>query len=228
MCGIWLYLGKDDSYDEDVVLEKAEKIKPRGPDMSSSQKIKFGNYTLYLNFYRLAIMDLSEKGMQPFFIQDENSLVDLVKQFLAKSKSFIEPMQFQRAIRNLELDYRLKFSNNQLCLQIEPDGWVSKKLVVKLRYDEAQRQTVLLQCQGGWASAENLYLTIHADDGSIEKVKINTQDKFVLTLEAPKTRSSAYASWRIETRQYFVPSQVRKRSKDHRALSFRVDAISLE
>jgi len=162
------------------------------------------------------------------FIQDKNSLVDLVKQFLAKSKSFIEPTQFQRAIKNLELDCRLKFSNNQLCLQIEPDGWVSKKLVVKLRYDEAQKQAVLLQCQGGWASAENLYLTIHADDGSIEKVKINTQDKFVLTLEAPKTRSSAYASWRVETRQYFVPSQVRKRSKDHRALSFRVDAISLE
>jgi len=162
------------------------------------------------------------------FIESKNSLVSLVKEFLSKSKVLIEPTQFQKAIKTLEKDCRLRFSSDQFCLQIEPDGWVSKNLFVKLRYDESQKHTLLLQCQGGWDSAENLYLTIYADDGSIEKVKLNTQDKFVLTLEAPKTKSLAYASWRIETRQFFVPSQVHKRSKDHRALSFRVDAVSLQ
>ena len=78
MCGIWLYLAKNETFDEELILETANKIKPRGPDMSSSQKIEFGNYTLYLNFYRLAIMDLSEKGMQPFFIQDENRSIHLM------------------------------------------------------------------------------------------------------------------------------------------------------
>lgn len=162
------------------------------------------------------------------FMEDKNSLVGLVKEFLSKSKGLIEPVLFQETIKTLESDCRLRFSSNQFCLQIEPDGWVSKKLFVKLRYDESQKHTLLLQCQGGWDSAENLYLTIYADDGSIEKVKLNTQDKFVLTLEAPKTKSLAYASWRIETRQFFVPSQVHKRSKDNRALSFRVDAVSLQ
>ena len=78
MCGIWLYFGKNGSYDEQIILNTADKIKPRGPDMSNCKKIYFGNYTLYLNFYRLAIMDLSQKGMQPFTIIDGDRTIYLM------------------------------------------------------------------------------------------------------------------------------------------------------
>jgi hypothetical protein len=162
------------------------------------------------------------------YIDDKTSLIDLVKQMLVKSKNLVEPQQFQKLVKTLEADCRLRFSNEQIALKIEPDGWVSKKLVVRLRYEKDQKRTVLLNCQGGWPSAENLYLVIRSDNGMVEKVKLRSQDEFVLTLEAPKTDAFAYISWKIETRQYFIPSQVQKRSKDHRALSFRVDGLSLQ
>lgn len=78
MCGIWLYFAKNDTYNEEEILLAADKIMPRGPDMQSKTKINFGDYTLYLNFYRLAIMDLSPKGMQPFVIKDEDRTIYLM------------------------------------------------------------------------------------------------------------------------------------------------------
>jgi asparagine synthase (glutamine-hydrolysing) len=78
MCGIWLYFAKNDTYNEEEILLVADKIMPRGPDMQSKTKINFGDYTLYLNFYRLAIMDLSPKGMQPFIIKDEDRTIYLM------------------------------------------------------------------------------------------------------------------------------------------------------
>jgi asparagine synthase (glutamine-hydrolysing) len=78
MCGIWLYFAKNGSYNEQTILQTADKIKPRGPDMESKNKIEFGDYTLYLNFYRLAIMDLTTKGMQPFIIKDEDRTIYLM------------------------------------------------------------------------------------------------------------------------------------------------------
>ena len=162
------------------------------------------------------------------FIDDKKPLVDLVKQVLTKAKGLVDADEFQKLVKALEADYRLRFSNEQVSLQIESDGWVSKRLIVKLRYEKNQKRTVLLRCQGGWPSMGHIHLAIRADDGSIEKVKLNSQDEFVLTLEAPATQLAAYAIWKIETRQYFVPSQAQKPSKDHRQLSFRVDGLALQ
>jgi asparagine synthase (glutamine-hydrolysing) len=78
MCGIWLYFSKNDSYDENEILKKSNKIIPRGPDMSNCNKFSFGDYSLYLNFYRLAIMDLSEAGMQPFCIEEQDRTIYLM------------------------------------------------------------------------------------------------------------------------------------------------------
>ena len=66
MCGIWLYLAKNGTFDEKSIKESSDRLKPRGPDMTYYNSIKFENFTLYFNFYRLAIMDLSMTGMQPF------------------------------------------------------------------------------------------------------------------------------------------------------------------
>ncbi len=78
MCGIWMYFSKNDSYDENDILKSSNKIIPRGPDMSSCNKFSFGDYSLYLNFYRLAIMDLSKAGMQPFSIEEDDRKIYLM------------------------------------------------------------------------------------------------------------------------------------------------------
>ena len=75
MCGIWLYIQHINSDTEDCLwnLEKANaQIKKRGPDRSVMKKLTFGDYQLFLGFHRLAIMDLSEHGDQPFILDTDN------------------------------------------------------------------------------------------------------------------------------------------------------------
>ena len=68
---------------------------------------------------------------------------------------------------------------------------------------------------------------ITASDGIAELVKLGSQDEFILTLEAPETPASAFTAWVIETRQSFVPAKTIKKSKDTRALSFKVEGYKL-
>jgi asparagine synthase (glutamine-hydrolysing) len=73
MCGIWLYLGLNSCHSEQEILEQSKKLLPRGPDRNIIKKISFNDFTLYMVFYRLAIMDLSEAGDQPFCLEVEHS-----------------------------------------------------------------------------------------------------------------------------------------------------------
>ena len=75
MCGIWLLLakGKVDLYD--IKYKDAfNRIKGRGPDKSSYDI----NTNFIIGFHRLAIMDKSERGDQPFKYIDENRKVYIV------------------------------------------------------------------------------------------------------------------------------------------------------
>ena len=65
MCGIWCLLG---NYDPTDVLSYYENLSPRGPD---NKKVWYYG-DLILGFHRLAIMDLSSKGDQPFWHTKRN------------------------------------------------------------------------------------------------------------------------------------------------------------
>ncbi|MCR5349970.1 MAG: asparagine synthase B [Acholeplasmatales bacterium] len=67
MCSIMGYLGK---MPKDKFIEGFEKTISRGPDMSKIIDLENG----FLGFHRLAIMELTELGMQPFEL-DNNYLV---------------------------------------------------------------------------------------------------------------------------------------------------------
>ena len=69
MCGIWSLLG---SYDPSIILDYFEKISNRGPD--DKRVWYYGD--LILGFHRLAIMDLSPDGNQPFRHPRKN--IDLI------------------------------------------------------------------------------------------------------------------------------------------------------
>ena len=64
MCGIWglLSLNPIQNYSMDTLFNKFNTIKYRGPDKSTF--ISTENYIV--GFHRLAIMDLSIQGDQPF------------------------------------------------------------------------------------------------------------------------------------------------------------------
>ena len=65
MCSIMTYTGND--IDEEKYLQCFNKTTSRGPDMSKTIHTKSG----IMSFHRLAIMDLSEDGMQPFYLNNK-------------------------------------------------------------------------------------------------------------------------------------------------------------
>jgi len=161
------------------------------------------------------------------FIEEKESLLEIIKDVLQKAKAFMKAADFATLVKTLQSDARLKLANDQAFVDVQPDGWVSKKLIAKLRYKKGEKRTLILKCQGGWPKEANIHLSIRSATGEIEKIKLGSQDEFTLTLEAPETNTEAFTAWVIETRQFFVPANVQKRSKDTRKLSFRVDSLSV-
>jgi hypothetical protein len=161
------------------------------------------------------------------FMTEPESLVEIVKGVLIKAKPLMKPAEFDVLLKDLQSDWRLRLSHQQLYVDVQPDGWVSKRTVVKLRYTKDGPRTIQLQCRGGWPTEASLNLKITASDGIAELVKLGSQDEFILTLEAPETPTSAFTAWVIETRQSFVPAKTIKKSKDTRALSFKVEGYKL-
>jgi len=78
MCGIWLYIGVQGQYDINNILKSSFKLQPRGPDRSCIHKLTVNNLDVYIAFYRLAIMDLSTDGDQPFVIQSGDRTIYLL------------------------------------------------------------------------------------------------------------------------------------------------------
>jgi len=71
MCGIWFYTQlKDQQLDQDV-KQSSDNIQKRGPDRSINKQLSFGNFDLFFTFHRLAIMDLSPLGDQPFYLKND-------------------------------------------------------------------------------------------------------------------------------------------------------------
>ena len=73
MCGILCIIKLKGSVD----IEKAQRclsyLRDRGPDKSSYSLITEADYEIFMGFSRLAIMDTSDAGQQPF--EDENGII---------------------------------------------------------------------------------------------------------------------------------------------------------
>lgn len=70
MCGIWALLFKQQQ-DIGQIYKKFRKIKHRGPDRSTLVEMP----NTLIGFHRLAIMDLSTNGDQPFVIEQDNKQI---------------------------------------------------------------------------------------------------------------------------------------------------------
>ncbi len=64
MCGIFFYLGK--FYTLNELMTQFMKTSHRGPDSSFLRSIKINDTDAYMGFHRLAIVDMSREGDQPF------------------------------------------------------------------------------------------------------------------------------------------------------------------
>jgi asparagine synthase (glutamine-hydrolysing) len=79
MCGIWFYTQLlSQSYNKVDIMKACDKIKKRGPDRTIYKYFTFGKFEFHLAFYRLAIMDLSEAGDQPFQLNKSDEKIYLM------------------------------------------------------------------------------------------------------------------------------------------------------
>jgi glycosyltransferase involved in cell wall biosynthesis len=162
------------------------------------------------------------------FIEEGQSLVEVIKSVLTQVKSYMKLNEFEGLVKTLQNDYRLRLSNQEIFLSVEPDGWVSKRLVVKHRSFTQGSRLINITCKGGWPLEANLNLTIKSMSGDVQKVKLQSQDEFNLSFVAECTSSKAFNVWIVETRQCFIPLEHLKKSKDNRQLSFKVEGVSIQ
>jgi len=83
MCGIWFYLKRTRSKLTNEVADKYMRsfyrIKNRGPDVTVVKKINYrGCIRAIAGFHRLAIMDTSTNGNQPFYFLDESNEIIVI------------------------------------------------------------------------------------------------------------------------------------------------------
>jgi glycosyltransferase involved in cell wall biosynthesis len=163
----------------------------------------------------------------------KETLLDRIKVFLSKAKPFIQADQFKALVKGLEQDYRLRLSGGGASANVQPDGWVSNRLIVRLAYDKGSKRIVRLQCVGGWPKIKVgqkpvlLNLRIRMPDGEGQQIQLDPREDFVINLEAPEVKSRTNFAWVLETSQSFVPSRAIVGSRDSRKLSFRVEALKL-
>lgn len=69
MCGIWFYIQPKNESNHSDLNEASKEIQKRGPDRSISKTLRFGEYEIFMTFHRLAIMDLTPLGDQPFYLK---------------------------------------------------------------------------------------------------------------------------------------------------------------
>jgi asparagine synthase (glutamine-hydrolysing) len=71
MCGIWLYIQEFNPLNHNEINKSSNEITKRGPDRTISKYYRYYNDEIFLTFHRLAIMDLSPLGDQPFTLKNE-------------------------------------------------------------------------------------------------------------------------------------------------------------
>lgn len=164
------------------------------------------------------------------FIEEEQELILIIQNFLTKIKPFFSQDDYQHLLSILKNDQRLRLSNSQVQIGVMSDGWVGKKLLIKMRYRPGQSNAVGLQCSIAWPKAlasQKITLSVGSFDGQFEKVTLTGSDDFTLKLEAPERSEASFTSWLITTRQSFIPAEHLKNSRDMRNLSFKVNSFEM-
>lgn len=75
MCGIICVIQYYNGLDMNVMMQCLSKLTARGPDASNYKVITYDNVTIFMGFTRLAIMDTSDAGMQPFTDANGNYVI---------------------------------------------------------------------------------------------------------------------------------------------------------
>lgn len=169
------------------------------------------------------------------YVNFSESLAEHIKKLLLNIKPITNTNEFNNLIKLLNSDRRLGFSNQDLFVSVYSDGWAGQKLLIKLRHQsQYNNKKIVLNFSANWPSSRKInkkakiYLKIRTPEGDISTISLSQDDEVILNLEIPEVSNLNFSTWLIETRQFFVPSNLLPGSKDDRRLSFLVNKILIK
>lgn len=162
------------------------------------------------------------------FSNDTRPLLAQVQSFFEIANKYYGIEQIKEMGKRLKLDQRIALSKPNLMILLETDGWVSKNLIVKYRWNQNPAKAISVRCLANWPSKEIMNLKILTTNGNTQVTKFKIPNEFVLRLEVPPANQAGLTVWQISTPQFFVPARHNKKSSDKRQLSFRVLETILE
>lgn len=105
MCGIWGFICRSGCVKDIAIMNHLfRNVKPRGPDRSSLIEFNEKNYDVFTGFHRLAIMDRSTHGDQPFILEENN------RRIIAMCNG--EIYNFKELLDKYELTHKMKSSSD--------------------------------------------------------------------------------------------------------------------
>lgn len=143
MCGIICLIKYGTKLDEGVFEQCHQKLIPRGPDKQNSTEISVNeDIHIYLGFSRLAIMDMSDDGLQPFKSELGNQVIcngeiynynELAKEHDIELKTkcdcevllpLYEKLGFEEMIKQLSAEFAMViYDNAQQCIYVARDRY---------------------------------------------------------------------------------------------------------
>jgi glycosyltransferase involved in cell wall biosynthesis len=159
---------------------------------------------------------------------NQEPLIKQLEAFIKAAKPYLKGKDLKILADQLRSDYRLILSKPGLSVTVLPDGWVSREVSVKYRWEDKPASAVLLRCVANWPVPGKMRFKVRPPSGEVLTTSIEVPDEFVLRLEVLPTDKSGAMIWRIDTAQSFVPSKHDVTSTDNRRLSFRVLELSTE
>ena len=105
---------------------------------------------------------------------------------------------------------------------IQPDGWVSKSVLIKCQWNAKAPKAILVRCNAPWPTAAKLHLKITLPSGAKQFSRIDAPDDFILRLEIPESEKGGCMIWTIKTHNGFVPAKHDRKSTDRRKLAFQI------
>jgi glycosyltransferase involved in cell wall biosynthesis len=156
------------------------------------------------------------------FGPNTQSLIKQLETFIKGAKPYLVAQDLKVLSDYLRSDYRLILSKPGLMATVQPDGWVSRQVSVKYRWEEKPAAAILVSCAAACPVSGKMRLKVRTPNGDVQSSVIEVPEDFVLRLEVPATEKPGQMMWTIETAQTFVPAKHDKSSKDKRRLSFRV------
>ena len=153
---------------------------------------------------------------------DEFSLIKQLEKFIIAAKNYLPNESLPLIAKKLREDQRFALSKPGLIALVQPDGWVSKSLLVKYRWPNKHVKAINLRCLAKWPIPGKLRLKIHTPYGALQAITIDVPEEFILRLEVMPTDQPGMMTWLIETAQGFIPAKYDSSSDDRRRLSFKV------